>query len=700
MRNNPKKTSPLKWMLRRYAFLAVAVFLITFAVFPMQGMMRILSVREGIESLAEPIAVSTAVYYTRELTRDFVYSPLNLEILCALFGGMGFACAMVLLRSHFSRKQAMMYAGLPMTRIRSFALRTAVFGIWGLLPMAVCLAIHPLMVQANGLGTYFNLQIYFSRAAAALLITLYGYAAGALCAMIFGTVWSAALGGVLLIGSAEVAFYCWINIAGWYLNTLCVKETIRELMRFSPAYSLYKSFYQPDAFMGWPGIIATLIFGALAAFACRSVRPENAGHTLNLKGLEPVLMAWISLLGGTVGAVVLCLYLSAEPVVFSGILLGVLLTWILVRMLVDQRIRVSLKGWMIPAAAAALMLLTCLGLRGDWMGFDRYTARPEELQAVEIWDEMSEKQAKRFEDPESMRACLEWVEQAREEELKSHAETPYDPFRYADCVVAFRKKNGGRVLRQYHYPRDRQAVLPALRVMAKAWGAQQSEEIPELDSAGWYPAISEFGLNGAEFKDVYGFNPDAPRQGRLNPKKLREALQADLRERTLERMQEPTILRVYLQGENPVFSTDGYQYLTYNIKPQDRHTLELILGEDADQWIRFVRGGFAQGGEAVVFLCEYAEGENEERTLKSYHRLETEEAVRSWIARTIQCEESLFRCQVDPDRSIAVYMLPSLRNLADYGELEEDPDDPEVLARLPEIENIWGNYYDVMASDL
>ena len=700
MRTNPGKATPLRWLLRRYVFLAVAVFLIAFAVFPMQGMIRILGIREGFGNPLEPVAASTAAYCTRELTLNFVYSPLNLEMLCGLFGAMGFACAMVLFRHQFSRKQALMYAGLPMTRTRSFALRSAVYGICGLLPLTVCLVIHPLMVQANGLGRFFDLRAYALRGVSTLLISLYGYAVGALCSMVFGTFWSAALGGVLIVGSVEIALGCWINIAGWYLNTLYVNGAVRDMLRFSPVWSLYKSFYQPADFRGWPGILMILVLGALTWVMCRRVRPENAGHTLNLKRAEPAVTAWTAVLGGTAGAIVLSLYLSLEPVAYLGLILGTLLVWILVRMLLDQRVRLNLKDWRIPAAAAAVMLLACFALRGDWLGFDRYTARPEELRAVEVWPDMTEKNALRFDTPESLKASLEWVDRMREEELESHRETPYENGRYADCVVAFQKKDGSRVLRRYHYPREKEGLLPALRIMAKAWGRQQSEEVPLLERAGSYSATGDFGMTGAEFTETYGFNPDSSRLLRLDPAKLREALRQDLRERTLESMQQPVVLWAHMEGAGLEGDPDSYEYVSYGIRPGDRHTLELILGEEADKWTDFVLGGFARSEEVLVFLCRYTQREDGEEKLESYERLETEEEIRTWMARVIRCDESFFAWPKDPEKRLAVYSIPSLRNQTAYNDVEIDLEDPAVRERLPEKQDLWGTYYDIMSSDL
>ena len=104
MRNKAGKertASPFRWMLKRYVFLAVAVTLITFAMFPMQGTMRVLSTRQAMDSFPGPVEPQSRAFYVKELTLDYVYSPLNLEIICLILGGMGFGAAMVLFRHLF-----------------------------------------------------------------------------------------------------------------------------------------------------------------------------------------------------------------------------------------------------------------------------------------------------------------------------------------------------------------------------------------------------------------------------------------------------------------------------------------------------------------------------------------------------------------------------------------------------------------------
>ena len=692
MRNNRRAASPFRWMLRRYIFLMIAVLAITFAVFPMQGMIRILNAQPVLRQEASGLVDSAArQYMALELSRDFVYSPLNLEMLCGLFGAMGFLAAMVLFRHLFSRKQGMMYAALPMKRERDFGLRTGVFAVCSLLPMVLCMAVYPVMIHANGLGGFFRLPLYLEMAGAALLIHVYGFALGALCACAAGTVWSAGLGAILLAGSAEAVLYGWLWIGNHYLNTL-QRDTIRRAMlRFSPAYSLYKAFYRPGTWSVLPGVLAIGLFLGLAVWARKRVKPENAGHTLNLKGLEPALLGWLSILGGTAAAMVLTLYWDREIIVYPGVILGAAGMFLLARMLLDQRIRLSLRGWKIPAAAAAGLLLLCLGLRADVFGYNRYAPRAEDLKSVRIMPYLVKSEEMTFDTPEGIEACLQWVAQSRQEMEEERKEKPYQGTEAA-MVVFFDGKDGGFVTRQYHFPKERQALIPAMRVMTAEWGRYQSEHLPRLPQASAYSFISDYSIPAGEFRDLFGFQRDT----RFHPRaaELREALKKDLAARTLESMQEPTVLQVSLEGQDPDSdSPDAYRYVPYDIKPADRHTLELLLGGDADKWIDYVRGGFARCDQVRVFRCAW-EQDGEDWKAVSWRPAESGEEVREWMAGVSLSNDEISRWPTDPADRIQIYSLYQLRERMEWDEeLVLDLEDPETLRNLPGIENAGGPAY-------
>ena len=468
-------------------------------------------------------------------------------------------------------------------------------------------------------------------------------------------------------------------------------------MRFSPTFCLYKSFYQPGQFSVLPGVLAILLYGALALVAYRRALPENAGHTLNLKPLEPWILGWTTAVGGTMGAVVLSLYLGKEFTLYLGLLLGAAVVWLMTRMLLDQRIRLNLKKGLIPAAVTAGMLVLCLVLRAGWFGFDGWTPAKDRVEAVLVRPENSSWREMRFEDPESREAALEWVGQMREEALEARRETPYRGREYAETLVLFRDLNGGTVTRQYCYPENREPVLSAMRVMADCYAKQQAEEMRRLPRASCYSAISNFGFYGAEFQEIYGFSLDSVAQVHLKADEVREALRQDLEARTLETLQQPTLLRIWFDGTDPETGEYTYDEDSFAVKPGDVHALQLILGGDAEKWADYAMGGFAENDELKVFRCECAEEDGVQKIV-SWEMAETPEKVREWMRQVTCCQDDCFRWPEDPSHVLMVYSMVNLRNMLEDGEIEMDLDDPEVIRNLPGQENVWGNSYLFMAA--
>ena len=697
MRNKAGKertASPFRWMLKRYVFLAVAVTLITFAMFPMQGTMRVLSTRQAMDSFPGPVEPQSRAFYVKELTLDYVYSPLNLEIICLILGGMGFGAAMVLFRHLFSRKRGMMIAALPHTRTQDFLRRAGVYAVWCLAPMAVCQLIHPIMVRAYGLWEFFDLGLYLRRAGAVLLINLYGYTLGVLCASVFGTVWSAALGGMLIAGSAEAAAACWVRLAGAYLSTMYQAGTLRRLIRLSPVYTLYKGFYAQSQVSILPGVTALILFAVLGWLAYHRVKPEHAGQTVSMKGAEPALTGWTAALGGTAGAILLVLYLTREPLMYLGMVLGAAAAWLMTRMLLDQRIRLDFRKWKVPAAVTAVMLLGLVGLRMDWFGYETWAPDVQRLAEISATRDMyrDDRAAMRFTDPESIQAAAEWTARMRKEMQEERRENPFQPSAYGDTIVVFRDANGSSVTRQYRLPEDQQAVLPALRVMAEAAEKQKSEELPNLPRVSCYSAMNSFGIQGADFQQAFGFSMTVE-QYSLDPEKIREAVRKDLQARTLDTLQQPPLLRLSFEGMDPEL---GYYVYggDYAIRKGDLNTLEAVLGENAEKWMDYADGGFAENAENLVFLCEYTQDEEENRNLSSWKLAESPEEAREWMTHVTCCDDRFFRMPVEPSRQVQVYGLKRLReNLRFMDDPDLDLDDPETLKNLPSFENVGCQTY-------
>ena len=271
-------------------------------------------------------------------------------------------------------------------------------------------------------------------------------------------------------------------------------------------------------------------------------------------------------------------------------------------------------------------------------------------------------------------------------------ENPFQPSAYGDTIVVFRDANGSAVTRQYRLPEDQQAVLPALRVMAEAAEKQKSGELPNLPRVSCYSAMNSFGIQGADFQQAFGFSMTVE-QYSLDPEKIREAVRKDLQARTLDTLQQPPLLRLSFEGMDPEL---GYYVYggDYAIRKGDRNTLEAVLGENAEKWMDYADGGFAENADNLVFLCEYTQDEEENRNLSSWKLAESPEEAREWMTHVTCCDDRFFRMPVEPSRQVQVYGLKRLReNLRFMDDSDLDLDDPETLKNLPSFENVGCQTY-------
>ena len=153
-----------------------------------------------------------------------------------------------------------------------------------------------------------------------------------------------------------------------------------------------------------------------------------------------------------------------------------------------------------------------------------------------------------------------------------------------------------------------------------------------------------------------------------------------------------------IDGPDP--ETGEYVYGdNYAVRIGDRRTLELLLGDRADQWIDYVQGGFAENEDLIAFLCEYTEA-GDEWELSSYRRAKDTDEVRAWMAQTNRGGESLFQWPDDESRKVVVYSLQSMRNQWDFEDLGYDLEDPEVLDHLPDYPELYGSSWNFAADGI
>ena len=637
MRNKGKMAPALRWMLKHYAFLGAAALLISFVIFPLKEMWTVQSWRrlllEMTSESTEPLSAGAILYYMKEITINAVYGPLNLEMITALFGALGFGSALVLFSHLFSRKQAMMLAAMPVRRELDLLHRSLTWGTLVLLPTALCILSCPLIAAAGGVSEYFSLGLFLRRGLSVLLILLYGYTLGMLCASVCGTWWSAILtGGVLLI-SLEGVRYCWGNLAAAYLNTLPVSRFAD--LTWSPVYSLYKAFYDPAGRFPLPGLAAGVLFAALAVPAYRACRPEKAGLTLNLKAAEIPGLVWITLAGGTLVGYAFARSFDTEASLYAGFLIGCAAAWLATRMLLDQNVRVSWKTWAVPAACAAVLAVGGLGLRADLFSVNSRLPDLSGITAVEYGESWSNVMT-RLEDPDNLDAAHSWVELMRDHAEKLRRVNPFSIYTGHEVKVVWHL-GGKTVTRYYPAPEDQAAAMPYL---ARIVGSAEYRAVPDTSAMTQVEVdtrLKTFGLYGGDFSDVFGFSEERWFYN-VNAEEVRAALALDLADRTLEDMQQPCVLNVHFWGEDP---ETGY-YLngpTYSLTVRDTHTLRLLLGADMEQWVDFARGGYLDNEDLLVFRCTTgAEGE-----LADYAMAESPEEAKAWLAQTTDCTDGLYQ---------------------------------------------------------
>ncbi len=686
------RQSILRWMLKHYLYLGILAFVIAFAVVPMHGIMKMNTVREAVNSwVGEPMRASTRYAYTQDMSRGFLLHPINLEMTCAIFGGIGFGSALLLFGHLFSRKQSMMYAQMPLTKDRDFLLRSGSFLILVQAPVLLCTAIYPLAVLAGGMEAFFDGGLYLREAIVLNMTVLFGYGVGALSAQLFGTLWAAILGGAVLGASAEAVFLSWNMISWYYLQTRVPEKATRLMVEWSPLVSLYKGLYKAESFHWFPASAGIVILILLAWRTAVRNRPERAGNTLNLEIIEKPGRAWVTILGGSVCGWLFAGLLGTEHSLYIGLAAGALAAALAARMLKEQNIRVSLKGWAIPAACACVLILAALGLRMDIAGFDRYQPAAEEIKSVSYaYDSYggSEAAMTRFREPENVDAAREWTEALLKQSREERAKTPFRRM-YGGIRIQWEKQDGSVVSRLYQELEDSSAAAAALKTLADSaeYRNQRAEGIPayaETNGTG----ILHFnaGMQEEEFREVYGFSPRIAWE-KIKAQPLREALAEDMRERTWEEMQGILVGTVYFSEENE----DTWEYRTsegYPVYAGDERTIRVLFGDRAEQVISYLKGGWAEKDEMLVFRCEaYSEGEEGEGW-KSFRLASSPEEAKAWMAEATGCQDKIFEAPTGK-YTLRIVSRTAVRRWAENQDLEDLLAEEEFWKTLPERDDLY-----------
>ena len=272
MRSNKNRAT--RFLLRRNLFIGVTVFLVAFYMLPFWALSHIPSEKAFAEEFVNPHSMTTR--FTNLVSADVLTGQLNLELMVVIFGGLGFLTAIMLMSHQFSRRQIMLYAALPDRREADFLRRCAGYAVLCLAPIVINFLLYLLVVAVNGMTQYIAWGTLLPKFGMLLLINFYGFAIGMLCSVLTGTYWAAVLAGGVLIVGAEALAALWYWLSCRYLHTLVRDSFMDALTRLSPAYTLYKGFYKPDAFSCLPGVVAIVLALALSFVLYRVRKTERA----------------------------------------------------------------------------------------------------------------------------------------------------------------------------------------------------------------------------------------------------------------------------------------------------------------------------------------------------------------------------------------------------------------------------------------
>ena len=664
------------WLLKRNLFLGIAILIVTFLLVPFQGTQTVRDLAESVRMMTENgLGMDSTYWFVQQLNRYYAYfGPIQQETLAAFFGVVGFGSAMILFRHLFSRRQAMMMAELPQDRTKDLLQRTGCFGILVLLPTALCFALYVLSVWTNGLAMYFRPEIFFRGCAAMLMTELYGYTMGVLCVSVCGTVWSTVLAGAVFMASVEVVVCCWTAISRGYLNPLVANGGSRLLTPFSPAVTLYKGIGDPEKFAWLPGTAAIVLFAGLSVWAYRKNRPENVGRTLNIRALEIPVSAWVTLTGVSGCMYVAQAFTGRERNLWICTVIFIACVWILTRMLLDQRVRVTAKHWPVPVCCGAAIFLTLFCLRADMTGFVRWLPKTENLKAVEY--AYGSGPSVRLESKESIDAFMELAGIMRDESIERRDEKPYRQD-YANAMLVTFETEGGTVRRGWTQPSDKRASRPLWEVIINGDDYKASQIVPDEATMSIEPMINTFGLPYTDFEQTFGFRYEIRRHPE-DENTVKEALKKDLANRTMDDLDTPTVLRVDFAR----YGETGYieEYRTYTLHTCDVNTLNVLLGEDAQKWIDYAEGGFMDTGDVVAFRCEY--GPYDLNTPISWEKAESAEEAKEWYLKTNFCDEPLYARDTDQQTRL---MLTSRTQVRYFKRMGWESVDETEIERLPEL---------------
>lgn len=642
------KNRATRFLIRRSLFIGVIVFLAVFYVMPFWALSHIPDAKEALAAADLAMPEEMAKRFSKTVSSEVMTDPLNLEMMVALYGGLGFVTAMMLMSHQFSRRQSMLHAALPDKREADFLRRCAAYAVLCLVPIGINFLLYLLIVAAKGMLGYVAWDVLLPKFGLLLVINLYGFAMGMLASVLTGTYWAALLAGAVLIVGAEALAALWYWLGGRYLHTLIKSSFTHALLHFSPAYSLYKGFYKPAEFVWQPGA-AAIVLALLLSFALYRVRrAERAEHTLAFAPLHGVMGFVLPLLGGTFLGIVVKLSFLSEISLIAGMIAGTVLTFWICRIVFNQRFCGILKQWYIPAASAAVLVLGVAVLHFDVLGYDSFLPEREKLTAITYRPQSyNTDEIITLTSGDALDAAYEWCALMKGEVdgYEDGLVEGSDTFSGSSVLVTY-QMGDRKVYRHYPNRRIRNEAQDSLRRVIESDDYRQSliDEC-QLDTGNVWQLYLDTQSNTMRedaFFERFGmsvaYRGISREEDAQRIDELLLALKEDILNRTFEDKQEDAIISIDLNIKSP--DSGNMLYTRMNVYPGDTNFLKAVFGDQAEAVVRYVTGDFARSEDIAVVKVDYALTRSE--MSRSHARLtETvdsvalasspEEAVR-WIA--------------------------------------------------------------------
>lgn len=679
------------FLLKRNLFIGVIVFMVVFFLLPFWGLSHIQLEKEAYTD------EFNHEFYAKNMTRlvssSVMTDPLNLEMMTAIYGGLGFLSAMMLFRHLFSRRQGYLHAALPDRRETDFLRRLIGYAVLCLAPIILNFLLYLVIVAVNGLLAYVDWTVLLSKFGILLLINLYGFAMGLLSSILTGTYWAAILAGAVMIVGAEAMAILWNNLAGRYLHTH-LDTGFNEMLRSAfPTFSLYKGFYRPNEFVWLSGVLAILAALGLSYLLYRSRKTETAERTLAFGWLHTAMGFLLPLMGGSLMGIIVLLSFETEISLIFGMILGALLTYWVCRIVFNQRFCGILKQCYLPVLASLVLIAGVWALHTDLLGYDHFLPERDKLTSVSYRSQSYHNDEYiTLTSDEALDAAYEWCTLMRDEVDRYPDGINASSGGSSAVTVTYRFGNR-TVYRLYPNKEVRNDAQACLQQIIESEDYRQSlirEFALDTNHVNYLYLNSRVSaLRSDEAHERFGMQADYmnldTKDAPLTIPEWLSALRKDLLDRTFAEKQQDAIFSLQFNIEDPV--TQKHSYKALNIHPGDENFLRTVYGEKADELIEYATGGYGASEDVVALKVTFTENleflktasGKEQDYVQSITLASTPEEAVKWIQNAqVTAADQYYFMPDNEDQSFSKLYLYSLSEVKKYQGLHSYtiPDDP------------------------